>query len=128
MNSNSLCLIILIRFIISVSWKFSHSREICEKLCFAFQDFAPRVVVMYVIALLAFLFYISKVPERYFPGRYMFLEWIYDFSLNGGGIYVRVSKQIFFSNITDYRMAFLKCYLKFELSDGFHKLFLSLSQ
>ncbi|OWK13595.1 PAQR3 [Cervus elaphus hippelaphus] len=27
------------------------------------QDFAPRVVVMYVIALLAFLFYISKVPE-----------------------------------------------------------------
>ncbi|XP_036268633.1 progestin and adipoQ receptor family member 3 isoform X3 [Pipistrellus kuhlii] len=30
-------------------------------------DFAPRVVVMYVIALLAFLFYISKVPERYFP-------------------------------------------------------------
>ncbi|XP_077877580.1 progestin and adipoQ receptor family member 3 isoform X3 [Ictidomys tridecemlineatus] len=32
------------------------------------QDFAPRVIVMYVIALLAFLFYISKVPERYFPG------------------------------------------------------------
>ncbi|GAB1289872.1 Progestin and adipoQ receptor family member 3 [Apodemus speciosus] len=31
------------------------------------QDFAPRVLVMYVIALLAFLFYISKVPERYFP-------------------------------------------------------------
>ncbi|XP_062054600.1 progestin and adipoQ receptor family member 3 isoform X2 [Lepus europaeus] len=32
------------------------------------QDFAPRVLVMYMIALLAFLFYISKVPERYFPG------------------------------------------------------------
>ncbi|XP_047305601.1 progestin and adipoQ receptor family member 3 isoform X4 [Homo sapiens] len=31
------------------------------------QDFAPRVIVMYMIALLAFLFYISKVPERYFP-------------------------------------------------------------
>lgn len=39
------------------------------KKCFAFQDFAPRVIVMYVIALLAFLFYISKVPERYFPGK-----------------------------------------------------------
>lgn len=37
------------------------------------QDFAPRVVVMYVIALLAFLFYISKVPERYFPGQLNYL-------------------------------------------------------
>lgn len=43
-----------------------------KKIRFAFQDFAPRVIVMYVIALLAFLFYISKVPERYFPGRYCF--------------------------------------------------------
>uniref|UniRef100_A0A663MQ15 Progestin and adipoQ receptor family member 3 n=1 Tax=Athene cunicularia TaxID=194338 RepID=A0A663MQ15_ATHCN len=33
------------------------------------QEFAPRVVVMYFIAAVAFLFYISKVPERYFPGR-----------------------------------------------------------
>uniref|UniRef100_A0A6I8PEY4 Progestin and adipoQ receptor family member 3 n=1 Tax=Ornithorhynchus anatinus TaxID=9258 RepID=A0A6I8PEY4_ORNAN len=32
------------------------------------QEFAPRVVVMYMIAASAFLFYISKVPERYFPG------------------------------------------------------------
>ncbi|XP_028929539.1 progestin and adipoQ receptor family member 3 isoform X4 [Ornithorhynchus anatinus] len=31
------------------------------------QEFAPRVVVMYMIAASAFLFYISKVPERYFP-------------------------------------------------------------
>nr|XP_006006886.1 PREDICTED: progestin and adipoQ receptor family member 3-like isoform X2 [Latimeria chalumnae] len=31
------------------------------------QAFAPRVVVMYLIAAVAFLFYISKVPERYFP-------------------------------------------------------------
>ncbi|XP_069092908.1 progestin and adipoQ receptor family member 3 isoform X3 [Pleurodeles waltl] len=31
------------------------------------QEFAPRVVVMYLIAAVAFLFYISKVPERYFP-------------------------------------------------------------
>lgn len=40
--------------------------------CVAFQDFAPRVLVMYVIAVLAFLFYVSKVPERYFPGRHGF--------------------------------------------------------
>ncbi|XP_043369149.1 progestin and adipoQ receptor family member 3 isoform X3 [Dermochelys coriacea] len=31
------------------------------------QEFAPRVIVMYLIAAVAFLFYISKVPERYFP-------------------------------------------------------------
>ncbi|CAJ0968868.1 unnamed protein product [Ranitomeya imitator] len=31
-------------------------------------EFAPRVIVMYLIAASAFLFYISKVPERYFPG------------------------------------------------------------
>ncbi|XP_039557903.1 progestin and adipoQ receptor family member 3 isoform X2 [Passer montanus] len=31
------------------------------------QEFAPRVFVMYFIAAVAFLFYISKVPERYFP-------------------------------------------------------------
>ncbi|XP_013371628.1 PREDICTED: progestin and adipoQ receptor family member 3 isoform X2 [Chinchilla lanigera] len=37
------------------------------------QDFASRVIVMYVIALLAFLFYISKVPERYFPGQLNYL-------------------------------------------------------
>ncbi|XP_018421076.1 PREDICTED: progestin and adipoQ receptor family member 3 [Nanorana parkeri] len=33
------------------------------------QEFAPRVIVMYIIAAAAFLFYISKVPERYFPGQ-----------------------------------------------------------
>ncbi|XP_056659220.1 progestin and adipoQ receptor family member 3 isoform X4 [Monodelphis domestica] len=37
------------------------------------QEFAPRVIVMYVIALVAFLFYISKVPERYFPGQLNYL-------------------------------------------------------
>ncbi|XP_071072006.1 progestin and adipoQ receptor family member 3 isoform X4 [Dasypus novemcinctus] len=40
------------------------------------QDFAPRVIVMYVIALLAFLFYISKVPERYFPESGMKIQGI----------------------------------------------------
>ncbi|XP_074895783.1 progestin and adipoQ receptor family member 3 isoform X2 [Buteo buteo] len=37
------------------------------------QEFAPRVVVMYFIAAVAFLFYISKVPERYFPGQLNYL-------------------------------------------------------
>ncbi|XP_053108043.1 progestin and adipoQ receptor family member 3 isoform X3 [Hemicordylus capensis] len=36
-------------------------------------EFAPRVIVMYLIALIAFLFYISKVPERYFPGQLNYL-------------------------------------------------------
>ncbi|MEE6460208.1 hypothetical protein FKM82_000890 [Ascaphus truei] len=31
--------------------------------------FAPRIIVMYTIAAVAFLVYISKVPERYFPGQ-----------------------------------------------------------
>lgn len=46
----------------------SPSNRIGE-LPFLLQEFAPRVVVMYFIAAVAFLFYISKVPERYFPGR-----------------------------------------------------------
>ncbi|XP_051897513.1 progestin and adipoQ receptor family member 3-like isoform X1 [Pristis pectinata] len=33
--------------------------------------FAPRVGIMYLLASLAFLFYYSKVPERYFPGGYL---------------------------------------------------------
>nr|XP_047930453.1 progestin and adipoQ receptor family member 3 isoform X2 [Anser cygnoides] len=37
------------------------------------QEFAPRVLVMYFIAAVAFLFYISKVPERYFPGQLNYL-------------------------------------------------------
>uniref|UniRef100_A0A8C9RSH0 Progestin and adipoQ receptor family member IIIa n=5 Tax=Scleropages formosus TaxID=113540 RepID=A0A8C9RSH0_SCLFO len=37
------------------------------------QAFFPRVLVMYFIAALAFLFYISKVPERYFPGQLNYL-------------------------------------------------------
>ncbi|KAF5905601.1 progestin and adipoQ receptor family member 3 isoform X1, partial [Clarias magur] len=31
------------------------------------QGFLPRVLIMYFLAALAFIFYISKVPERYFP-------------------------------------------------------------
>ncbi|KAM4052900.1 progestin and adipoQ receptor family member 3 isoform 2-T2 [Anomaloglossus baeobatrachus] len=37
------------------------------------QEFAPRVIVMYLISASAFLFYISKVPERYFPGQLNYL-------------------------------------------------------
>ncbi|KAL0965820.1 hypothetical protein UPYG_G00286190 [Umbra pygmaea] len=37
------------------------------------QLFLPRVMVMYLIAGAAFLFYISKVPECYFPGQLNYL-------------------------------------------------------
>lgn len=33
------------------------------------QAFVPRILGMYIIAALALIFYISKVPERYFPGE-----------------------------------------------------------
>lgn len=33
------------------------------------QLFLPRVLVMYLIAGSAFLFYVTKIPERYFPGE-----------------------------------------------------------
>ncbi|XP_077572193.1 progestin and adipoQ receptor family member 3a [Stigmatopora nigra] len=33
------------------------------------QAFIPRVLVMYLMAALALVFYVSKVPERYFPGQ-----------------------------------------------------------
>lgn len=33
------------------------------------QLFLPRVLVMYLIAGAAFLFYVTKIPERYFPGE-----------------------------------------------------------
>lgn len=35
----------------------------------SFQAFVPRVLGMYLIAALALVFYVSKVPERYFPGE-----------------------------------------------------------
>ncbi|XP_012992400.1 progestin and adipoQ receptor family member 3a isoform X2 [Esox lucius] len=37
------------------------------------QAFIPRVLGMYAIAALAFVFYVSKVPERYFPGQLNYL-------------------------------------------------------
>ncbi|XP_056141462.1 progestin and adipoQ receptor family member 3-like isoform X2 [Lampris incognitus] len=37
------------------------------------QVFLPRVMVMYLIAGSAFVFYITKVPERYFPGQLNYL-------------------------------------------------------
>ncbi|KAL7376853.1 hypothetical protein ABVT39_016998 [Epinephelus coioides] len=35
--------------------------------------FLPRVIVMYLIAGSAFLFYVTKIPERYFPGQMNYL-------------------------------------------------------
>ncbi|KAH3862539.1 progestin and adipoQ receptor family member 3-like isoform X2 [Dreissena polymorpha] len=35
--------------------------------------FIPKVVVMYMLGMLAFAFYISKFPERFFPGTFNFL-------------------------------------------------------
>ncbi|TWW66508.1 Progestin and adipoQ receptor family member 3 [Takifugu flavidus] len=37
------------------------------------QLFLPRVIVMYLIAGAAFLFYVTKIPERYFPGQLNYL-------------------------------------------------------
>ncbi|XP_078127608.1 progestin and adipoQ receptor family member 3-like isoform X2 [Sander vitreus] len=37
------------------------------------QLFLPRVLVMYLIAGSAFLFYVTKIPERYFPGQLNYL-------------------------------------------------------
>uniref|UniRef100_UPI0037E77E78 progestin and adipoQ receptor family member 3a isoform X2 n=1 Tax=Semicossyphus pulcher TaxID=241346 RepID=UPI0037E77E78 len=37
------------------------------------QAFVPRVLGMYFIAVLALIFYVSKVPERYFPGQLNYL-------------------------------------------------------
>ncbi|KAL6097094.1 paqr3 [Pungitius sinensis] len=37
------------------------------------QLFLPRVLIMYLIAGSAFLFYVTKVPERYFPGQLNYL-------------------------------------------------------
>uniref|UniRef100_A0A1A8RBK3 Progestin and adipoQ receptor family member IIIa n=2 Tax=Nothobranchius pienaari TaxID=704102 RepID=A0A1A8RBK3_9TELE len=37
------------------------------------QAFVPRVLGMYFIAALALVFYVSKVPERYFPGQLNYL-------------------------------------------------------
>ncbi|KAJ8380495.1 hypothetical protein SKAU_G00012730 [Synaphobranchus kaupii] len=37
------------------------------------QAFVPRVLAMYFIAAVAFVFYFSKVPERYFPGQVNYL-------------------------------------------------------
>ncbi|XP_034085129.1 progestin and adipoQ receptor family member 3-like [Gymnodraco acuticeps] len=37
------------------------------------QLFLPRILVMYLIAGTAFLFYVTKIPERYFPGQLNYL-------------------------------------------------------
>lgn len=42
-------------------------------LLFYWQLFLPRVMMMYLIAGSAFLFYVTKIPERYFPGESLFV-------------------------------------------------------
>uniref|UniRef100_A0A671L7R3 Progestin and adipoQ receptor family member 3-like n=2 Tax=Sinocyclocheilus anshuiensis TaxID=1608454 RepID=A0A671L7R3_9TELE len=37
------------------------------------QEVVPRVLIMYVLAVAAIIFYMSKVPERYFPGQLNYL-------------------------------------------------------
>ncbi|TRY85671.1 hypothetical protein DNTS_020368 [Danionella cerebrum] len=37
------------------------------------QEFLPKVLVMYLLAVAAIVFYMSKVPERYFPGQLNYL-------------------------------------------------------
>lgn len=44
------------------SYSYNHS--------FLFQLFVPKVAVMYVLGILAFVFYITKMPERCFPGMF----------------------------------------------------------
>lgn len=54
---------------------FSHLCRVQSVSLVAFvQLFLPRVIVMYLIAGVAFLFYVTKIPERYFPGE-SFLLW-----------------------------------------------------
>lgn len=40
-----------------------------HRIISSLQAFVPRVLGMYFIAALALIFYVSKVPERYFPGE-----------------------------------------------------------
>ncbi len=44
----------------------------CSVSISSLQAFVPRVLGMYFIAALALIFYVSKVPERYFPGETIF--------------------------------------------------------
>ncbi|ELU02271.1 hypothetical protein CAPTEDRAFT_138960 [Capitella teleta] len=37
------------------------------------QMFAPKIAVVYLLGLLAFFFYVSKFPEKVFPGRFNFI-------------------------------------------------------
>ena len=34
------------------------------------QLFAPKILVVYLLSLLALFFYMSKFPERWFPGQF----------------------------------------------------------
>lgn len=53
--------------VVSFSFSSTHHQFISS-----LQAFVPRVLGMYFIAALALIFYVSKVPERYFPGENTF--------------------------------------------------------
>ncbi|KAF3848869.1 hypothetical protein F7725_015366 [Dissostichus mawsoni] len=55
---------------LSNDWKRIRMAIFC---CVAGIMFLPRILVMYLIAGTAFLFYVTKIPERYFPGQLNYL-------------------------------------------------------
>lgn len=61
-------LVELFSFVRVIKEQIGHKLIKCvELLCF--QMFIPKVVVMYMLGMLAFAFYIAKFPERFFPGK-----------------------------------------------------------
>lgn len=55
------------------NWKRRGSSQILQLLILHIQTrlFLPRVLIMYLLAGLAFVFYIAKFPEVVLPGRYI---------------------------------------------------------
>lgn len=52
--------------ILELQHSFAHPNQMFFLIL---QLFLPRVIIMYLIAGSAFLFYVTKIPERYFPGE-----------------------------------------------------------
>ena len=46
-----------------------YNKQVLLRILLYVQLFLPRILVMYLIAGTAFLFYVTKIPERYFPGE-----------------------------------------------------------
>ncbi|XP_076875305.1 progestin and adipoQ receptor family member 3b isoform X2 [Brachyhypopomus gauderio] len=69
MRSSIFCSVAAYGIIPACHWVWLHGGFHAEIV----QVFFPRVVFMYLLAAAAFLFYISKIPERYFPGQLNYL-------------------------------------------------------